>query len=163
PLSSVQPLAPLILDRVVATCLAKDPDDRWQTARDLLGDLPWVRDGDSAPRDTTPQKTDRRMRAVLPLVATLATAALSMLAIYLVRRPAAMPPQRVMFSVYPLDGTRFPRGAADMALSPDGSRLVFAALSADGTTHLWTRRLDSITARLLDGTEDAIYPFWSPD
>jgi len=49
PLSTVQPLAPPTLDRIVTTCLAKDPDDRWQTARDLLRELIWVRDGDSAP------------------------------------------------------------------------------------------------------------------
>src|SRR5262245_3984313 len=163
PLSSVRPLASPALDRIVATCLAKDPDDRWQTARDLLRELTWVRDGDVAPRETTPQTTARRMRAVLPLVAMLATAALSIFAIYLVRRPAAMPSPRVMFSIYPPDGTRFPRGTADMALSPDGSRLVFAALSADGNTRLWVRRLDSSTARPLDGTDGATYPFWSPD
>ena len=43
PLATRQPLAPPALDRVVATCLAKDPDDRWQTARDLLRELTWVR------------------------------------------------------------------------------------------------------------------------
>jgi serine/threonine protein kinase len=163
PLSRVQPLAPPILDRIVGTCLSKDPDDRWQTARDLLRELTWVRDGVAAHRDATPQKTDWRTRAVLPLVATLATAALSMFAIYVVRRPTATPPPRVMFSIDPPNGTRFPRGTADMALSPDGSRLVFVALSADGTQHLWVRRFDALTARALDGTEDARYPFWSPD
>jgi serine/threonine protein kinase len=163
PLSSVQPLAPPIVDRIVSTCLAKDSDDRWQTARDLLRELTWVRDGDTAYGQTTPQQSDRRRRVVLPVVAALATAALSMFAIYVVRRPAPEPPPRVMFSVYPPDGTRFPRGTADMALSPDGSRLVFAALSADGNTRLWVRRLDSSTARPLDGTEGATYPFWSPD
>src|SRR5262249_36503518 len=95
PLSSVQPLAPPIADRIVGTCLAKDPDDRWQTARDLLRELTWVRDGDFARVNATPAKTDPRRRAILPLVATVA---LSMFAIYLVRRPMAMPPQRVMFS-----------------------------------------------------------------
>jgi Tol biopolymer transport system component len=163
PLSTLQPLAPPVLDRIVNTCLAKDPDDRWQTARDLLRQLTWVRDGDGAPRDTTPVKAARRTRGMLPWAAMLTIAALSMLAIYLARGSSSASAPRVMFPIYPPDGTRFPRGAADMALSPDGSRLVFAALSADGTTHLWTRRLDSITARLLDGTEDAIYPFWSPD
>src|SRR5262245_7191715 len=163
PLSSVQPLAPPALDRIVTTCLAKDPDDRWQTARDLLRELTWVRDGGSARHDATPGKTDRRMRAVLPLAAVLATAALSMLAIYLARGSGAAPAPRVMFPVYPPEGTRFPRGSADMALSPDGSRLVFVALSADGNRRLWVRRLDSTTARVLDGTEDAAYPFWSPD
>jgi serine/threonine protein kinase len=45
PVSQVQTLAPASLNRIVATCLAKDPDDRWQTARDLLRELKWVADG----------------------------------------------------------------------------------------------------------------------
>src|SRR5262245_11709672 len=98
PLSSVQPLAPPIVDRIVGACLAKDPDERWQTARDLLRELTWVRDGDSARLDATPTNIDPRRRAILPLVAALATVALSMLAISVVRRPAAEPPTRVMFS-----------------------------------------------------------------
>jgi len=126
-------------------------------------ELTWIRDGDSAPRDTPQQKKDRRIRIVLPVVAVLATVGLSMFAIYVVRRPAAGPAQRVVFPIYPPDGTKFPRGTADMALSPDGSRLAFTALSADGTLRLWVRPLASITARMLDGTEDATGPFWSPD
>src|SRR5262245_56544153 len=163
PLSGVQPPASPMLDRIVTTCLAKDPDDRWQTARDLLRELTWVRDGDSTPRDASPANTDPRRRAILPVVAALATVALSTFAISVVRRPAAEPPPRVMFSIYPPEGTKFPRGTADMALSPDGSRLVFAALSADGNSRLWVRRLDSIASRSLDGTEGGTYPFWSPD
>ncbi len=50
-----------------------------------------------------------------------------------------------------------------MALSPDGSRLVFAALSADGTRRLWMRRFEAVAARVLDGTENAFHPFWAPD
>ncbi len=47
PISSVAPLAPPALDRVVQRCLAKSPDDRWQTARDLASELKWVRDDSS--------------------------------------------------------------------------------------------------------------------
>ena len=46
--STVQPLAPKALDRIVATCLAKDPDDRYQTARDLLRELKWIASGGDA-------------------------------------------------------------------------------------------------------------------
>ena len=42
PVSTLQPKAPQALDRIVSTCLAKDPDDRWQTARDLLRARKWV-------------------------------------------------------------------------------------------------------------------------
>jgi Tol biopolymer transport system component len=50
-----------------------------------------------------------------------------------------------------------------MAVSPDGSRLVFVALAADGTRHLWLRRFDSVSSRSIDGSDGAQYPFWSPD
>src|SRR5215471_7344957 len=45
--STVKPLAPPALDRIVATCLAKDPDDRYQSARDLLRDLGWAESPDA--------------------------------------------------------------------------------------------------------------------
>ena len=50
-----------------------------------------------------------------------------------------------------------------MALSPDGNRLVFVALAADGTRNLWVRRFDAVESRLIEGSEDAHHPFWSPD
>jgi serine/threonine protein kinase/Tol biopolymer transport system component len=162
PLSSLQPLTPPILERIVNTCLAKDPDDRWQTARDLLRELTWARDGDASTRATPPAGV--RRRGALTLVAALAIALLASYAIYSARRqvPAAAPPS-ISFSIYAPEGTKFPRGTAEMAVSPDGSRLAFVALSADSTRHLWMRRFDSVAARPLDGTEDAFDPFWSPD
>ena len=71
--------------------------------------------------------------------------------------------RRVSFPVHPPAGTKFPRGTAEMALSPDGSRLVFVALAADGTRKLWVRRFDSVESRAIEGSEDAAHPFWSPD
>src|SRR5262249_53685700 len=49
------------------------------------------------------------------------------------------------------------------AISPDGTRIVFSAQSADGRNQLWVRALDALAARALAGTEGATYPFWSPD
>src|SRR5207253_8948872 len=49
PVSELQPLVPPALDRVVSTCLAKDPDDRWQTARDLLRELTWAAERPAGP------------------------------------------------------------------------------------------------------------------
>ena len=51
PISALQPLTPPALDRIVGTCLAKDPDDRWQTARDLMLELKWVASGSSEGAD----------------------------------------------------------------------------------------------------------------
>ena len=70
---------------------------------------------------------------------------------------------RIGFSVYPPEGTKFPRGAVEMAISPDGTRLVFVVLSRDGQRSLWMRRFDATESRSIPGTEDAHAPFWSPD
>jgi serine/threonine-protein kinase len=47
-ISSLQPLSPPALDRVVKTCLAKNPEDRWQSARDLVRQLTWIAEGRAA-------------------------------------------------------------------------------------------------------------------
>ena len=163
PLSVHAPLVPPPLDRLVATCLAKDPDERWQTARDLLRELRWLRD-DSAVRSASAAvvtAAPRRGFAVAVLAA--AAAAIGALGLVAFMRQAALPPSRVDFQIYPPPGTRFPRGSAEMAVSPDGSRVVFTALSADGRRKLWLRRFDAVDSRPIDGSEEGMYPFWAPD
>ena len=58
PVSRVQPVVPAALDRIISTCLAKNPDDRYQSARDLVRDLTWVASGSNdavrAPTMTRP-------------------------------------------------------------------------------------------------------------
>src|SRR4029450_9424727 len=49
PISARQPQTPAPLERLIATCLARDPDERWQTAQDLVRALRWVRDDQSRP------------------------------------------------------------------------------------------------------------------
>jgi serine/threonine protein kinase len=160
--SSFQPLTPPILDRVVATCLAKEPDDRWQTARDLLRELTWLRDGAVAARPASAAADTSPGRLWSFVAAGLALVIVGVIAIYWSADRHATPASRVEFSIYPPEGTKFPRGTAELAVSPDGSRIAFVAVSADGS-HLWVRRLNSTATQLLDGTEDASYPFWSPD
>jgi Tol biopolymer transport system component len=161
PLSTRMPTVSPALDRLIATCLAKEPDDRWQTATDLLRELRWTRDDRvvSAPPAGIAPVAPRRSVA---LAAASAIAILALAAIGF-RPQADRPVSRVSFSVHPPDGAQFPRGTAEMALSPDGSRLVFVALSADGTRQLWLRRFDSVDSRAIDGSDDAAHPFWSPD
>lgn len=162
PLSAVHPGIPPAVERIVITCLAKDPDERWQTARDLQRALAWVRDGDLAVRapDAAPTGV-RRRRAVGWATAALLTFAAGVWAYW----PRQAPPAAasVTFSIHPPAGTRFPRGAAEMAIAADGRRLVFVALSADGIRRLWLREFDAIESRAIQGTDDASYPFWSPD
>jgi Tol biopolymer transport system component len=167
PLSARQPLAPAALDHVVSRCLAKDPDDRWQTARDLLHELTWAsrREPSEAGRAAPAQRghvPGWRLAAVA-IAAAAATAVVMTL-----RRPGASVPTRdVRFSIYPEHGTAFAPIEASVvapqfALSPDGHALAFVA-TAQGQASLWVRPVAAFSARELPGTEGAGLPFWSPD
>lgn len=150
------------LERVVATCLAKDPDDRWQRARDVWRELLWIRDGDTRKRAVGWQQSRRWWLAAAGVLVVVAVAVA--VAVNTTSRSTPAPPApRVVFTIAPPDGTTFPRASAEIAISPDGSRLVFVALSIDGTRRLWLRRLDSTESRPIKGTEGAAFPFWSPD
>ena len=59
-MSSLQPMTPPALDRVVRTCLAKDPDDRWQTAADVTKQLKWIAEGGSHAGMLVPVITSRK-------------------------------------------------------------------------------------------------------
>jgi DNA-binding winged helix-turn-helix (wHTH) protein/Tol biopolymer transport system component len=63
------------------------------------------------------------------------------------------------FTIVAPAGTTF----SDLALSPDGQRIVFRAIASNGAARLWIRRLDSLTAEPLRGTEEGVSPFWSPN
>src|SRR5262245_21642871 len=159
-LSSLQPLTPPLLDHIAKRCLAKDPEERWQTAADLMRDLRWIAEGAATLSvATTPPRPRRRERLAwvgIVLLGVGVTAAVS-IGLSDFRAPAAAPEMRLDI-VTP--STPEP---ASFALSPDGRQLVFVGSSSDGTPRLWVRSLDAITAQVLAGTEGARVPFWSPD
>jgi Tol biopolymer transport system component/predicted Ser/Thr protein kinase len=161
PVSTISPMTPPAFDRVVRTCLAKDPDDRWQTAHDVMLELKWVAEGGSAAELPAPVVAKRRNRERLAWIAALVFFLSTLaLAFQYLRRPAALLARPVRLEVAaPLD-TQF---AGAVAVSPDGSQLAFTALSSDGNVALWLRSLESVAARSLPGTEGASQPFWSPD
>jgi serine/threonine protein kinase len=167
PASSVAPTAPPAFDRVVRTCLAKDPDDRWQTAHDIAVQLRWIQEGGSAISPAPAITRRRTVGRVLPwIVAALAMAGLATLLVRdRLRPPAALPVMR--FSILPPEKTIFtPPGelsSSQFALSPDGHSIVFVANSSNGRPLLWVRSFDSFAAVPLNGTEEALHPFWSPD
>src|SRR5437899_10034829 len=80
PISQLQPLAPVALDRVVKKCLEKEPDDRWQSAADLASELRWIAEGHSSSSAAQPAIAGRPLRRylvpVLAAIALLSTAAL---------------------------------------------------------------------------------------
>ena len=155
-ISAVQPLTPPLMEHIVRRCLAKNPDERWQTAADLMRDLKWIGEGSAAPA-AAPARTRERMAWLIAGLALLAAAVLMVpSALYLRRTVPELLPTR--FEI-PTPPTGDP---ASFALSPDGRQLAFVA-TAEGKSRLWVRPLEDLTAHLLTGTEGASFPFWKPD
>ena len=167
PIGSVNPQVPAPVLWVIERCLAKDPEERFASTRDLARDLAQLRDRLSDPSLSAGQlpKGGRSARRALPWV--FAAAALGALAAVMVlpRRPHTGGGGGVArFSVGLPAGVRFSSGEiwTSVAISPDSLRLVFVGLTR-GRPQLYLRLLDGFAAFPLEGTEGADSPFWSPD
>jgi serine/threonine protein kinase len=167
-ISATQPLTPAPLDRVVKKCLAKDPDDRWQSARDLRGELKWIAEGGTAAMPAgAPAHSPWRERAAWIMLA----AALLASASFFATRPSinSSSGDPISFPVFPPEKTTFSAAinttlnVPSFALSSDGHALVFSAEAPGARPTLWLRSMDHVDARQLAGTEDAQDPMWSPD
>jgi Tol biopolymer transport system component len=159
-------MTPPAFDRVVRTCLAKDPEDRWQTAHDVMLELRWVAEGGSAAGLPAPVVSRRRSRERFAwIVAGVLAASTVGLGILELRRPRSTTPV-IRSTVLPPEKTSFSfvgGGAGPVAVSPDGRQLVFVASESGSKRQLWVRPLESLVAKPLPATADATYPFWSPD
>jgi len=164
PISANQPLAPPMLDLAIRGCLAKDPAERVQSAHDIAMELRWIASLRAAPAEAAPAAAAAPNRARW-LVAVVAAIVLGALAGYLLHRAAA-PAASIRTAINPPPDTRF-RLTSDLAgppvLSPDGAYLAFSAIGSDGKTNLWVRAMNASEARVLPDTNDALFPFWSPD
>jgi len=165
PISTIKPLTPPALDHAIRRCLAKDPDERWQTARDLALELKWNAEGGSqvasAPTGTANGIRARWRGALLWGAMSLLLAAITGLAIWNLKPSSPRPVSRTVITLPPgqrLAGLEQPA----LALSPDGTQLAYVAVQG-GTQQLYLRAMDSLEARPILGTEGAVGPFFSPD
>ncbi len=152
------------LDRVVKTCLAKDPDQRFQTALDLKRALQWSTSPGSESQPGTARSRPWPWMLVAATATTVAVViAAGWVASYL-RGTASDQPRAIHLSLNPPEDGQIILGntVGGFALSPDGRTAAYVA-SSGGTTSLWVRPLDGSPARSLSGTGGAAYPFWSPD
>ncbi|HUP64392.1 MAG TPA: protein kinase [Thermoanaerobaculia bacterium] len=163
PVSELAPLTPPALGHVIKKCLAKDADDRWQSAHDIADQLRWIAEAGSQAGEAAPVLARRKARLRVAWALHAATALVAILTTFAVLHLRAVPPRVVRSSLLAPDRTQFDPDSGAMVLSPDGRRMAFIARSQDGRQMLWVRPLDAVTAQPLAGTEDAKFPFWSPD
>jgi len=166
-MASLQPMTPPALDRVVKKCIAKEPDQRWQTASDLCGELRWIAEGGSQITSMTTAAGKGvgslgRRSLFIGLGALLLGAAISGIAVWNLK---PTPPQSVTRTVINLPPGQQLAGLDSgpaVAISPDGTRLVYVARQG-GSQQIYLRAMNSLEARPIPGTEGAIEPFFSPD
>lgn len=165
PIATLQPMTPPELERLVHGCLEKDPEERWQTAHDVKLQLRAIAEGGSqcgAPDLIAPSAKTRER--ILAFVATAAIiAALVLTAFHWTRPPVKARIVRSYIKAMPNSSFLFSGQQGGFAISPDGLRLAYVAQNAEGKALLWVRPIDSLQALALPGTEDAAFPFWSPD
>ena len=150
---------PIQVRRLLQRCLEKDPKKR---LRDIADAMPLVEDPPAAAPAAREEAKTRKW--LWPGIAGALVVALA--AISFVHFRETRPEIRALSTTLlaPENGD-FELGSpyAVPAISPDGTRIVYGARLKDGRQQLWLRRLDSLTAQPLPGTEGAGFPFWSPD
>ena len=165
PISTIQPLTPPALDRAIRRCLAKDPEDRWQTARDLLLELKWIAESGSQAGVPAPLVSQRkpRERIAWGAAAVLALVAIALAIGFVGRAPKPLQPMRLNAEIGVDASSLFIILGPSAILSPNGTRLAFVASGADQKQRMYVRSLDQLQASVLPGTENARDPFFSPN
>jgi Tol biopolymer transport system component/aminoglycoside phosphotransferase (APT) family kinase protein len=167
PISAVRPMSPPALDRVVKVCLAKDPDERFQSVHDLKLQLMWIVEGGSqagVPAQVAARRKNRERGLIAAVVVCglLAAGGIAGSVIFSkkaegfrkVVRAQIGAPERYTFTSL--------SNSNHATISPDGSTIAFIA-EGEGKQFLFVRPLQAAAAQSLAGTEGAYYPFWSPD
>ena len=157
PMTALQPMTPPALERVVKRCLAKDPDERWQSAADLSVELSWIGEGGGHTGGTVPLAAAGKTRERLAwLIASAVSVALIVGAIWW----RSSKPVEQSMNFY----ASLPFPARDIAVAPNGHTLALVAYEQSARKNvLWTYELGSQEARSLADTAGASYPFWSAD
>lgn len=163
--SAIVPVTPAGLEELIHTCLAKDPNERWQGMGDVARQLRWLQSALSSAksgavaRSTVPAASPaRKLSWWLPLGAAIAGTAIGAAMMWMAPRTVA-PVSGLHAFLLPPENSYLTGG---LALSPDGRTLAFVAADGNGDRQIWIRPLDSPRAQPLDGTSGASDPFWSP-
>jgi eukaryotic-like serine/threonine-protein kinase len=169
PFAQSQPLAPPSLERLVKTCLEKDPEDRWQSIHDVSSELRWIAESSSQNITAPVVKTEK---AKSSMAGWIAAAILALLfggyfvwTNFLHKQNAHSP--EVRFMIPPDVGTRVNgtifQGTPEFSISHDGMKLVYSITDAHGRSQLWFKPINSLNAQSIQGTDEAVASFFSPD
>ena len=157
PISHAQPLTPAVLEQIVARCLVKDPEERWQHAYTLKRKLQWIARTRGAGTAVAEAPRRRWLDVAVATTMVVLLAALSVPAYLYWRGPEDPEPVQFRHTISGLSET-------DFAISPDGQTMAFVAKpDASGAASLYTRPVKGLVAVKLAGTDGAAQPFWSPD
>jgi eukaryotic-like serine/threonine-protein kinase len=159
PISKLQPISPAALEQVVRDCLAKDPEERWQSAHDVKLRLKSIEEQSTEAHGSPAVASTSRTWERLAWLAGLLIALAVLVGSYSRSAPEAA--GVVRSSLLPPSNSSYE--ARNFAVSPNGARLAFVAVSREGKSTLWVRSLSVTSAQEFSGTEGAMYPFWSPD
>jgi len=163
PVTAVQPSSSPSLDYIIRTCLAKDPDERFQTAHDVKLQLSWLQQVSPA---SQPAKQRAPHRTAMGIALAAATALALLFAVLFVRGisggSANAPYGITRFTIALPPGEELSVDHTQaVALSPDGKRLAYVAAKA-GVSHLFVRRLDQFDSVEIPDSEGSTFPFFSP-
>jgi eukaryotic-like serine/threonine-protein kinase len=161
PMRELQPALPLLLERIVKTCLAKDPDERLQNAHDLKLELDWIRESsgisDVAKLEAKKSSMDPKVSVIILTAALLSLLVATAILIFL-RWPQKPRAERFEFVIPIQEETGY------LALSADSRMLALVSSNgASGANMISVQHIGSPGSIVLPGTEGASYPFWSPD
>ncbi len=173
------------LDRIVLECLQKEPDERYNSVKDIAKDLKRfkressrqhvsrTRTAITAVLHETQMQEEPPTRSVFERIPTYLWVGLSMVflsttvvSVFLFRDQDTTTSAAVIRALVPLPEkhtlTNF-LGGGHLALSPDGRQIAFVAEDSLRKRNLWVRSLSALSASMLSGTEGAAFPFWSSD
>ena len=162
PISAIQPLTPPALEHVVQKCLAKDRDDRWQSAHDIAEELRWISETGSQAGVAAPLAGRRKWRERIAWIAAAIASLLALAGGTALLRMHNDHAQVIHASLEAAAQETVVRSSPP-AISPDGRSVAFCARGRDGLQRLCVRSLETAVVKSYEGTEGADAPFWSVD
>lgn len=163
PAPSIAAVAPPALDRALQRCLAKDADERWQTARDLKAELEWIA---TAPAATSAASISKRSNIATAAAAVALALVAATLLLLVWSRFRGAPPVSEPLSLdlsLPAGQSFQDMDSPVLAISPDGARIAYCANASKGAPQLYVRELHSYQLTAIPKSDGAISPFFSPD